>query len=187
MIRALADTVLPAVDPEHAGAGSLEGAVLYCSLSDVTNIAVARRRACFFTRVSYTGLGSIAERLTASHGLSPEHASQWLSYVGLEVPVGEIEGDPAVVGEARAALESGITALIDDLRLSLDYYGAQEGAVPIERVAICGPGGSIPGCATRMESGLGLPVTSVRPQALSGFDENSAARLTLPYGLALEH
>ena len=187
MIRALADTVLPAVDPDQGVSSPVEGAVLYCSLADVTNIAVARRRACFFTRVSYTGLASIAERLTASHGLSPEHASQWLSYVGLEAPVAEIEGDPSVVSEARAALEAGITALIDDLRLSLDYYGAQESAVPIERVAVCGPGGSIPGFAARMESGLGLPVTSVRPQALSGFDESSAARLTLPYGLALEH
>jgi type IV pilus assembly protein PilM len=187
MIRALADVVLPTVDPEQGETRPTEGAVLYCSLADVTNIAVARRRACFFTRVSYTGLGSIAERLTASHGLSPEHARQWLSYVGLEAPAGEIEGDPAVVGEARAALEAGIAALIDDLRLSLDYYGAQEGAVPIERVAVCGPGGSIAGCAARMEAGLGLPVTSVRPQALSGFDESTAARLTLPYGLALEH
>jgi type IV pilus assembly protein PilM len=187
MIRALSDTVLPEVDPQQGNARPSDGAVLYCSLADVTNIAVARRRACFFTRVSYMGLGSTAERLATSHGLSQEHASQWLSYVGLETPVGEIEGDPAVVGEARAALVAGITALIDDLRLSLDYYGAQEGAVPIERVAICGPGGSIPGCATRMEAGLGLPVASVRPQALSDFDEHSAARLTLPYGLALEH
>lgn len=187
MIRALADTVLPDLDPQHDGPGPIEGAVLYCSLSDVTNIAVARKRACFFTRVSYTGLGSIAERLTATHGLSQEHASQWLSYVGLENPAEEIEGDPAVVGEARAALEAGITTLIDDLRLSLDYYGAQEGAVPIERVALCGPGGLIHGCAARMEAGLGLPVASVRPQALNGLDESAAARLTLPYGLALEH
>jgi type IV pilus assembly protein PilM len=187
MIRALADTVLPQIDPESGENRQTAGAVLYCSLGDVTNLAVARNRACFFTRVSYTGLGSVAARLAVSRELSQGHAIQWLSHVGLEASVGEIEGDPGIVGAAREALEVGITALVDDLRLSLDYYGAQEGAVPVERVVVCGPGSAIPGCAVRMEGGLGLPVACVRPLALGELDAHSAARLTLPYGLALEH
>ena len=31
-----------------------------------------------------------------------------------------------------------------------------------------------------------MPIAVARPAALAGFDEAAAARLTLPYGLALE-
>jgi hypothetical protein len=37
-----------------------------------------------------------------------------------------------------------------------------------------------------MEARLGIPISVSRPAALGGFDEVSAARLTVPYGLALE-
>ena len=138
-------------------------AVLYCNLGDVTNLAVARGRACLFTRVSHVGLEAIAGRLAAARGLSPEHADQWLAHVGLERPPEEIEGDPEIVAEARRALEEGVAGLVDELRLSLDYYGAQEGAVPVERIVLCGPGSAIPGLAGRMEAGLGLPIAVVAP------------------------
>jgi type IV pilus assembly protein PilM len=161
------------------------GAVLYCSLGDVTNLAVARGRACLFTRVSHFGLESISAHL-AAEGLPPEHAARWLSYVGLEAPVGDLEGDPQTVADVRRALEEGAGSLADELRLSLDYYGAQEGALPVEKLVFCGPGSAIPGLPARMEAGLGLPVEVARPQALGGFDDVSAARLTIPFGLALE-
>jgi Tfp pilus assembly PilM family ATPase len=86
----------------------------------------------------------------------------------------------------RRALEEGVTTLLDELRLSLDYYGAQEAALPVERIVLCGPASAIPGLAPRMEAGLGLPIAAVRPAALDGLDAEAAARLTLPYGLALE-
>jgi type IV pilus assembly protein PilM len=162
------------------------GAVAYCSVGDITNLAVARGRTCLFTRVSEAGLESIAARLAAARGLSYEHAEQWLAHVGLEASAEELEGDPALVAEARGSLEAGVTALIDELRLSLDYYRAQEGAVPVERVVLCGAGGAIPGLPARMEASLGLPIASGVPPALSGLDPRAAARLTLPYGLALE-
>ena len=73
------------------------------------------------------------------------------------------------------------------MRLSLDYYGAQEAAVPVERIVLCGPGSAVPGLVASMEAGLGLPIVVSRPAALAGFDESVAARLTLPFGLALEH
>jgi type IV pilus assembly protein PilM len=177
MIRALAG---------KAEAEASSSAVLYCSVGDITNLAVARGRACLFTRVADAGLEPIVARLTGNGGMSPEHAEQWLAHVGLETPVEQIEGDPGVVAGAREALELGVNALVDELRLSLDFYRAQEGAVPVERMLLCGPGGELPGLATRVEAGLGLPVSNAVPPALEQFDQSSAARLTLPYGLALE-
>jgi type IV pilus assembly protein PilM len=189
MIRALAAADVAAVTGvgEPAAEGQApRGAVLYCNLGDVANLAVARGNACLFTRVSYAGLESIGARLTSSVGLNPEHGAQWLSHVGLEGPLEAIEGDPATVAAARGALEAGVTELIDEMRLSLDYYGAQEGALPVERIVVCGPGSAIAGLAVRMEAGLGLPISVARPEALGGLDDFSAARLTVPFGLALE-
>jgi type IV pilus assembly protein PilM len=182
MIRALAETEL-SVDPGQRPSS----AVLFCNLGDITNLAVARGTSCLFTRVSHVGLDGIADGLAASRGLMPEHAAQWLDYVGLERPLEEIEGDPETVAQARQALEDGATDLIDELRLSLDYYGAQEGALPVERIVLCGPGSAIAGLPARMEAGLGFQLGVSRPAALSALDEASAARLTLPYGLALEN
>lgn len=183
MLRALAG--VSSGEAREQGERS-DAAVLYCGFGDVTNLAVARGRACLFTRISHVGLEAIADRLAATRGLGPEHASQWLSHVGLEQPVEALEGDPETVVAARLALEEGVTALVDELRLSLDYYGAQEGALAVEKVVICGPGSSISGLARWMEAGVGLPIAVSHPPALAGFDEATAARLTLPYGLALE-
>jgi len=191
MIRALA-----AVGAEnHAFAGGdgedeppprPDHAVLYCNVGDVMNLAVARGRACLFTRVSNEGLAGIAARLGGESGLTPEHATQWLSHVGLELPLDQVEGDPATVAAARRALEQGVAGLVDELRLSLDYYAAQESAVPVGQIVLCGPGSAIAGLPARMEGGLRLPVGVARPAALAEYGDEVAARLTLPYGMALQ-
>jgi type IV pilus assembly protein PilM len=168
----------PVAAPEHA--------VLYCNVGDMLNLAVARGRACLFTRVSGVGLEGIVTRLGAEVELSPEHAAQWLRHVGLELPLEQVEGDPALVATVRKALEEGVDGLVDELRLSLDYYGAQESAVPVGRVVLSGSGSAVPGLAARVEELLGLPVAAARPAALADLDEGAAARLILPYGIALE-
>ncbi len=183
MIRALAG-----VDQAEATEGQEQApapAVLYCNVGDVTNLAVARGRACLFTRVSHAGMEPIHSRLVSSRGLTHEQAVQWVDHVGLELPVEQIEGDPETVADTRRTLEEGVSALLDELRLSLDYYGAQEGALPVERIVLCGPGSAVPGIVDRM-GGLGPPVSIARPGALASLDDSSAARLTLPFGLALE-
>ncbi|HXQ88548.1 MAG TPA: type IV pilus assembly protein PilM [Solirubrobacterales bacterium] len=181
MIRALAD-VGSAGQPGEQPAD----VALYCDVGDVTNLAVARGRSCLFTRVSHVGFEAISARLAAASGLTPEHAFQWLSYVGLEQPLEAIEGDPQVLAEARRALEEGVAALLDELRLSLDYYGAQETALPVRQIVLSGAGSAIRGLAPTMEERLGMPIQVLRPPALTGFDDATAARLTLSYGLALE-
>lgn len=185
MIRALAGEAAAADEQVESGERPAE-AVLYCNLGDSTNLAVARGSSCLFTRVSHVGLEAIAGEFGARVGLVTEHATQWLAYVGLERPLEEVEGDAGVVAAARQALEDGVTALVDELRLSLDYYGTQETALPVQRIVLCGPGSAIAGLPQRMEQQLSLPIGVSRPAALASMDANSAARLTLPYGLALE-
>jgi type IV pilus assembly protein PilM len=186
MIRALQESAGSAAATE-TDAQPHPAAVLYCNVGDVTNLAVAKGRSCLFTRVSPVGLDGMVASLSSKVGLTPEHARMWLDYTGLAQATEQIEGDPAVLGEARSALERGADSLLDELRLSLDFYGSQETAVTVERVVLCGPGSAIPGLAQHLEPGLGLPIAVGRPEALAGFDVASAARLTLPYGLALDH
>ncbi len=189
MIRALAGG---SAGPVASGpAGGSEGeqfvpATLYCSLGDLTNLAIARDFACLFSRVAHFGVRQIADDLSAATGLDVEHAEQWLLHTGLDAPLEEIEGDPAAAAAARTALEGGAARLADELRLSLDYYGAQEGATPVGGVVLCGWGSAIPGLPGRLGAELGREVSAPRPGALTGLGDSEAARLTLPYGISLE-
>lgn len=185
MIRSLAAAAGEAAVPAEAEQAAEE--ILYCNLGSVLNLAVARRRACLFTRVSGIGVEEIVSRVVTEAGLLPEHATQWLVHVGLERDPAEIEGDPQIVTVVRRALEEGLAGIVDELRLSLDYYGAQESAVSVSKVVVCGFGSAIPGLPLRIEEQIGLPITAVRPGALVGYDDVTAARLTLPFGLALEN
>ena len=186
MIRALGEHTVTATEGAVAETESGPCAALFCSVGDVTNLAIAKGRSCLFTRVAPAGLGSIVGALAATAQLSHEHAQMWLGHVGLAQSLEQVEGDPEIVAKTRTALERGAASLLDELRLSIDFYGAQEAAVPIEQIVLCGPGSAIPGLAEHMAPSLGLPVTSSLPYALTGFDTPSAARLTVPYGLALE-
>lgn len=190
MIRALGE-IATASTPDAADALADElpaqPGLLYCNVGDVTNLAVAKGRSCLFTRVSPSGLEQIAGSLVSEIGLLPEHARQWVEYVGLATPTDQIDGDPELVSRVRAILERGAESLLGELRLSLDFYGSQEAAVPVERVIICGPGTAVPGLTERMGASLGLPVTVGRPTALDGYEPALASRLTLPFGIALEN
>jgi type IV pilus assembly protein PilM len=191
MIRALAD---PASGAAPAPAPPAEGpeqqayvqATLYCSLGDVTNLAIARQRACLFARSAGFGVRQISDRLVEERGLQPEHADQWLVHTGLAQALEELEGDPEILAASRAALEGGVPRLADELRLSIDYYGAQEESVPVASVVLCGWGSAVPGLAERLGVELGREVEVRRPAALAALDAGVAGRLTVPFGLGLE-
>ena len=194
LIRALSGaTDGPTADPTDSTPESEPGAEdahapasLYCNLGDVTNLAVARGSNCLFTRVSPFGVEVIAQRLAERRTLAMDHARQWLTHVGFERPLGEIEGDPEIIAATREVLEEGASKLADELRLSLEFYAAQEGVPPVERIVIAGAGSAIPGLIGRLQTGLGQDLATVRPGALAQLGDEAAARLTVSYGLALE-
>jgi type IV pilus assembly protein PilM len=186
LIRALGEAGPVAAAGESEEAPAPESAALYCNLGDTTNLAVSRRRSCLFTRVAPVGLGDFAEQLATRTGLSSEHARMWLQHVGLVQPLAEISGDPGAVAATREVLGEGVESLQAELRLSLDFYAAQEGAAPVEKVVLSGPGIMIPGFAEAIQAGFHIPFESRVPKALRGLDGQTAARLTLSYGIALD-
>jgi type IV pilus assembly protein PilM len=173
-------------DAAIAAGERLGPAKLYCNLGDVTNLAVAQGSSCLFTRISGFGVEGIAQKLAERRQLTLAHARQWLSHVGLESTVESVDGDDETVAAARDALAEGVGKLADELRLSLEFYAAQEGAMPIEGVIVCGLGTTIPGLVERLQRDLGHPFQVGRPSALAHLDDAAAARLTVSYGLALE-
>jgi Tfp pilus assembly PilM family ATPase len=158
---------------------------LYCHLGDITNMAVARAGQCLFTRMNPFGVESIAEKLASREGLSLDSARDLLMEVGLEESL-DLFGEDDAASVAREALEDGATKLVEELRMSMDFYGAQEGVTPVDRVVICGAGSTIPGFPERIQVGLGLGISAEKPAALAHLDPEDAARLTVSYGLALE-
>jgi Tfp pilus assembly PilM family ATPase len=104
----------------------------------------------------------------------------------MEQPLESIEGDAQTIAVARDSLAEGAARLVDELRLSLEYYGAQEGAVPVEGIVACGPGTTVPGLVGSLQRDLGQRFEIGTPRALAHLDDPTAARLTLSFGLALE-
>jgi type IV pilus assembly protein PilM len=179
MIRALNGAPVPVAEDE------IKTTTLYCYLGDITNLAVARAGECLFTRVAPFGVESIAARVAEREGMPLDQARDWLLEVGLEESVDAFDDEEESAGATRKALEEGASKLVDELRVSLEFYSAQEGAPAIENVVVCGPGSTIPGLPERIQTGLGLAIESKSPRALGHLDEEDAARLTVSYGLAL--
>ena len=173
--------------PEYAGQMAVPTAGrVYCNLGDVTNIAVTRGEYCVFTRAINFGIEGMAQVLAERAGLMLDHARRWLIHVGLETPVASIEGDPEIIAATREALAGGTKKLGDELRRSLEYYGALENAVRVESMVLAGTGTTIPGLVDGLRRELPLPIGAVTPGALTGAAGAEAARLTLSYGLGLE-
>jgi type IV pilus assembly protein PilM len=200
MLRALApelpalgaETELTYEDRMAAAAGEGEPVVpvvparLFCALGDVTNLAVATGTTCLFTRVSTFGMEGIAQRLAERRELTLEHARQWLQHVGLTADPESIDGDPEIVAATREVLVEGVRKLADELRLSLDYYGTQDGAVAVEEIVFCGPGTMVEGLTEAVSAETGYAMRTARPTSLSEMPDADAARLTLAFGLGLE-
>ena len=167
----------------------VEGAVvpttLYCHLGDVTNLAVARGPVCLFTRIAPYGLEQMATRVAEAEQMPQEDAREWLLEVGLDESLDDFGDDREEAESARMALHEGASRLADELRVSLEFYGAQEGAPPIDRIVACGPAAMIPGLPERIQTSLGRPIELESPTALDGMDDEDAARLTVSYGLAI--
>jgi len=175
---------LPAADAGE-GAEGQAGARLLCNLGDAMNLVVAQGSVCLFTRVAPFGIEGIAQGLAERRGLTLEHARQWLIHVGLGRPLEQVEGDPDLVAAARTAATEGASRLADEIRRSLEFYGAQEGAVAVDSIVVCGPGTAIPGLVDALQANLSQPLTVGRPEGLAALGP-AAGRLVVPFGLALE-
>ena len=116
-----------------------------------------------------------------------DEAREWLLDVGLDEPLDEFGDEREIATAAREALGEGASKLVDELRLSLDFYGAQEGGAASRARRRLRPRQHDPGPPrAHRERARARRSRRGRPQALSHLDAEDAARLTVSYGLALE-
>jgi type IV pilus assembly protein PilM len=163
------------------------GGTLYVSVGGMTNLAIAAREVCLFTRVTTSGMDGMVTDLAERRGLTREHSEQWLRHTGLEAPLDALEGDPEIVSDARSVLAAGVDRIVDEVRNSLDFYSSQGTGVPVEQAVVTGPAVGIPGFVAQLDTGLAVPVAAgavaeSRPGALDGLQ---AGDVTVAAGLAV--
>jgi type IV pilus assembly protein PilM len=159
-----------------------DDAVLYVNVAGLTNVAVANTDGCLFTRAAAGGIESVAQTLAERRGLTMEHARQWLTHVGLAVPVEAVDGDPDLVAATRAVLDEGVHQLADTVRNSLNFYRTQDNSQTVERGVLTGPAVSIPGLVEALGEQLRLPLEARVVQTAEPLE---AGRLTVAAGLAV--
>lgn len=157
---------------------------------DLTQVVVAVDRRCHFTRTLDEGAGadltrSVAER-TGREPAEAEMAKRVCGFLG-PVPDG---WDPEDVARVRHALAVGARPLLREIERCLDYYRAQDGARPIERVVLCGGGARAAGFDVYLCQGLGVPVQIGDPREqvddATAVDDMDALGLAVAVGLALD-
>lgn len=161
-----------------------ETGMLYVCVSGLINVAVTSGSYCLFTRAATGGLDAMVQTLADRRGLIAEHSMQWLTHVGLETPLAEVEGDPEIVATTRTVLEEGVHEIADTVRNSLNFYRMQQNATQVERAVLTGPAVAIPGMAAHLAEALGMPVEARTVEGQG--DVAETPRLAVAAGLAIE-
>ncbi|MEZ0163696.1 type IV pilus assembly protein PilM [Kineococcus sp. LSe6-4] len=95
---------------------------------------------------------------------------------------------------AHSAVELMQEVFVDEIRSSLDYYGAANPRFPVERIVVTGGGSQLPGLVERLQSVTRREVVAGRPTdglhlGRTGLDEHQLATIqplaAVPVGLAL--
>jgi type IV pilus assembly protein PilM len=166
----------------RALATEAEGATLYVNAAGLLNVAVANADGCLFTRAASGGVEAMAQALAERRGLTIEHARQWMTHVGLETPLDDVDGDPELVTATRSALEDGVHQLADSVRNSLNFYRAQENSESVERGVVTGAAVGVPGFVARLGEHLRMPLEG---RVVESAGVSDAGRLTAAAGLAV--
>ncbi len=175
LIRALHD--------EQAAAGP----VLYANLGDLTNIAVAEKGVCRFTRLVPHGLATLLGRLAEQHGIATDEALALVrrtTDLGVQAPGTAADAPEQVVRDllGRTAQELG-----SELRTAAEFYSAQFATGPVTTGIVAGPLAPLPGFVDAITSASGLELRCGRVKvAGAGALRDLDARLApLASGLAV--
>ncbi len=173
----------------HADSGLGGAEALVDVGAGVTNIVVHQGGVPRFVRILLMGGEDITDAVAERMGVGGSEAEAIKQSSALAVVAGAGEAHPA----ARA-LETSGSALIEEVRGSLDYFAAQSGASRISRVVLSGGGSRLGGLAERLSAATRLPVVAGHPLSLlqvgkTGLTDEQLSyvepMVTVPVGLAL--
>jgi type IV pilus assembly protein PilM len=156
----------------------------------VTNIVVHQNGVPRFVRILLMGGDNITDAVSDRLGVPFEQA------VGVKQQLGmsPVRGEVATDHPAARVIEATASSFVEEVRGSLDYYLAQPGSVPLQRVVLSGGGARLTGLAQRLAAASRLPVqpgaamaalrigkTGLSPDQLSYVEP----QIVVPVGLAL--
>jgi len=158
--------------------------------SKVTNIVVHQNGTPRFVRVLLMGGDNVTEAVAERMGVPIDHAEG----VKQQMSLGTTPGIPDVDHPAARVIESTGTALVEEIRGSLDYYLAQPSSSPLRRVTVSGGGARLGGLLNRLAMATRLPVTPAAPLTTlrvgkTGLSSDQLSfvepLVTVPVGLAM--
>jgi type IV pilus assembly protein PilM len=170
-------------------AGSGEAEALVDVGANVTNIVVHQNGMPRFVRILLMGGDDITEAVAERLGIPLQDAEAAKRTLGLAAAPGADLDHPG----ARA-LEHAASALVEEVRGTLDYYLAQPTSERLRRVVLSGGGSCLPGLVGRLSDATHLPVDSGDPLGRlqvgnTGLSPEQLAQarpvMTVPVGLAL--
>ena len=129
--------------------------------ASVTNIVVHEGGVPRFVRILLMGGADITEAVAERLGVPTDEAELLKRSTGLAAVPALLEAQPV-----HRAIESTGSALVEEVRGSLDYYLAQPGAARIARVVLSGGGSQLTGLQQRLTTATRLPVDLARPMSL---------------------
>jgi type IV pilus assembly protein PilM len=173
-----------------AGGGfSVEGEALVDVGASVTNIVVHQAGVPRFVRILLMGGSDVTDAVAERLGVDVSEAELLKKATGLASLLSQVQAQPA-----NRAIESTGSALVEEVRSSLDYYLAQPGAARVGRVVLSGGGSRLSGLAERLSAATRLPVELAHPLSVlrrgdTGLAPDQLAFMeplaTVPLGLAL--
>ena len=157
--------------------------------ASVTNIVVHEGGVPRFVRILLMGGADITDAVAERLGVPASEAEALKQATGLALVPAQVAQHPA-----SRAIESTGSALVEEVRGSLDYYSAQPGAARIGRVVLSGGGSRLTGLVERLSAATRLPVHLAHPMQVlqigrTGLTQEELAvvepMVTVPLGLAL--
>ena len=186
LLRALA---APSSDDTRAGT-ALVGVALG---HERTTFAVSDGRFCQLARVLEWGGALVDGEIARTLGISVGEADEVKRSLSLDgAHVAPLKVSDAEAERAVDAIRRQLPYLARELGSSLRFYQNQEGALPVEEVALTGGTAELPGLAAELERLLGVrvrladPFARVTGAATPVETGSSHSSLAVPIGLAIE-
>jgi type IV pilus assembly protein PilM len=153
----------------------------------VTNIVVHSSGVPRFVRIMLMGGQDVTDAVADRLGIPTSEAEAMKQQVALL-------GASEEFGAVSQAMTSTAQDFVDEIRGSLDYYGASTPSHPVERILLCGGGSRLDGLRERLASATRLPVVEGDPFTTmrigsTGLDDDQLDFVkplaAVPVGLAL--
>ena len=144
---------------EEVGMSGVPAEAIVDAGASVTNIVVHQGGVPRFVRILLMGGGDVTEAVADRMGVPLEHAESVKQQMGM---MGAVTAG-AETHPASRVIESTGATFVEEVRGSLDYYLAQQGAARLRRILLTGGGSRLGGLAERLSAATRLPVETASP------------------------